>query len=294
MAGDASAQGSAGAGGAEGAHDAILVRLLGAPIVESARGAWSLVAERPCQLLIYLAAQGDWVARDRLAALFWPEQRNDEARRNLRRILHAARREPLPVAIEQRGDLLRWPVATDLADLESALRDGRQRDARALLRGAFAAGMDAPECAGFQAWLNEQRHRIDARVRPPPTTAAPAPTDEPPASPADDEAALLAAVDRAWQRCTPQDRDVLACLSVMPPGFVLEAARAIASASLATLANLVDASLLAVTHDGGASRFTLHRRVRILACEQLDAQPALRERAMARYAAYQSHRSDSL
>src|SRR5262245_721043 len=289
MAGDASATGGAG-GGADGAA---LLRLLGPPIIELAGGARPLTAERPWQLLVYLAAQGDWVARDRLAALFWPEQRNDEARRNLRRILHSARRLPLPVAVEQRGDLLRWPVATDLALFEGALRDGRERDAQALLRGAFAAGIDAPECAGFQAWLSEQRNRIDARVRPLPNDAAPGPDDAPQSLPADDEARSGDAVDRAWQRCTPQERDVLACLSVMPPGFVLEAARAIASASLATLANLVDASLLAVSHDGGASRFTLHRRARVHACEQLDARPALREQAMARYAAHQAQRSDS-
>lgn len=287
MAGDASARGSAEPGGADGAAR---VRLLGTPIVESARGAWPWAAERPCQLLLYLAAQGDWVARDQLAALFWPEQGNDEARRNLRRILHAARRLPLPAPIEQRGDLLRWAVATDLADFESALRDGHERDARALVRGPFAAGMDAPECAGFQAWLDRQRHRIVARVHPPEPMVTR--IDGQQAPPAGDEAASRGAVDRAWQRCTPQDRDVLASLSVMPPGFSLEAARAIASASLATLANLVDASLLVVTHDGGASRFTLHRRARGHARAQLDARPALREQVMARYSAYCAQRPD--
>ncbi len=141
------------------------MRLLGPPVLESDTGAWPFPCERPYQLLAYLAACGDWVDRDRLAALFWPEQGNAEARRNLRRILHAAAHVGAPVALERRGDLLRWQVPTDLALFEAALREGRHPDALALVRGPFADGMDTPACEGFDRWLAAERQRFGSRVQ---------------------------------------------------------------------------------------------------------------------------------
>jgi hypothetical protein len=56
--------------------------LLGNPQLRLDDGASvPFIAERRFQLLAYLALNGDWVERDRLAGLFWPEHDNAAARR---------------------------------------------------------------------------------------------------------------------------------------------------------------------------------------------------------------------
>ena len=111
------------------------------------------VAERPCQLLANLAVRGDWVARDQLAALFWPDKGNDAARRNLRRVLHGARHLAFANGIETRGDLVRWSIATDVHEFEQALRDDRLAEAVALVRGPLCDAIESPDCGDFAEWL---------------------------------------------------------------------------------------------------------------------------------------------
>jgi predicted ATPase/DNA-binding SARP family transcriptional activator/Tfp pilus assembly protein PilF len=134
--------------------------LLGPPVCERAGSETPFPAERPYQLLVYLAARQEWIGRDQLAALFWPEQRNLEARRNLRRILHGARRIDGANELETHGDLVCWRIATDLAEFERALHAGRPRDALAMVRGPFGAGLDDPACEGFNEWLMFERNRV--------------------------------------------------------------------------------------------------------------------------------------
>ncbi len=123
------------------------------------------VRERPYQLLAVLAARAGWVERDELAALFWPRDDAGVHRRNLRRVLHAARRLECGAGLEARGPLLRWPVATDVAEFDRAIREGRPADAAALLRGELAAGLDDPACVGFSDWLALERARVAAQWR---------------------------------------------------------------------------------------------------------------------------------
>jgi predicted ATPase/DNA-binding SARP family transcriptional activator/Tfp pilus assembly protein PilF len=139
--------------------------LLGPPLVDWNGTLAPLPRERAYQLLVYLAARGGWIGRDALAALFWPDQRNLEARRNLRRILHGARQVPFATGLEMRGELMAWSVATDLAEFEQAQREGRQRKAVALWRGSFAQGLDDPACESFNQWLAFERNRIAALWR---------------------------------------------------------------------------------------------------------------------------------
>ena len=68
------------------------MRLLGSPVLENAELDVPFLAERSHQLLACLALRsGEWVTRDRLAALFWPEHASAEARRNLRKVIFRAR-----------------------------------------------------------------------------------------------------------------------------------------------------------------------------------------------------------
>lgn len=91
--------------------------------------------ERRCRLLAYLAFSGDWVERDRLAGLLWPDHEAGAARRNLRKIVFRAREVPWSADLQVRGKRLRWPVATDLAVFRQALATGRIDQACAAYAG---------------------------------------------------------------------------------------------------------------------------------------------------------------
>jgi hypothetical protein len=45
-------------------------------------------SEKRFQFLAYLAYQGDWVSRERLAYVFWSDLSDEVARRNLRKVVH--------------------------------------------------------------------------------------------------------------------------------------------------------------------------------------------------------------
>ncbi|MBK6486834.1 MAG: hypothetical protein IPF98_08190 [Gemmatimonadetes bacterium] len=65
-----------------------------------------LAQPRPTSLLIYLAAAhpGAFLRRDHLVTLFWPESGQEQARTNLRKLLHVVRRTLGDDSLETRGD----------------------------------------------------------------------------------------------------------------------------------------------------------------------------------------------
>jgi predicted ATPase/DNA-binding SARP family transcriptional activator len=97
---------------------------------------------------------------------------------------------------------------------------------------------------------------------------------------------LRSVIDWSWQLLTDDERRVLARLSVLRGGFDLDAAAAVAGATLPLLADLVDQSLVAVAEDG---RYDMHELLRQYAAERLAGDPAdgqaTRERHAQHYAA---------
>ncbi len=68
------------------------LNLLGAPHWSgAARERRDVPDNLPGYLVAYLAYRGDWVSREALAGLFWPERAEDEAQHNLRANLHRVR-----------------------------------------------------------------------------------------------------------------------------------------------------------------------------------------------------------
>ena len=83
----------------------------------------------------------------------------------------------------------------------------------------------------------------------------------------------------SWARLSPAEQDVLQKLSVFRGGFDRVAAKAVAGASLHTLASLVGKSLLTLADDG---RYALHELLRQFAAEKLAARAALWNRRRCR------------
>jgi predicted ATPase/DNA-binding SARP family transcriptional activator len=97
---------------------------------------------------------------------------------------------------------------------------------------------------------------------------------------------LRSVIDWSWQLLTDDERRVLRRLSVLRGGFDLEAAAAVAGATLPLLAALVDQSLVTAGEDG---RYDMHELLRQYAAERLAADPAderaIRRRHAEHYAA---------
>ncbi len=97
---------------------------------------------------------------------------------------------------------------------------------------------------------------------------------------------MRATLDHSWRLLDETERRVLARLSVVRGSCDREAAQAVAGATLPILSALIDKSLVRAGAADAVSRYSLHELVRQYAAEQLAADPALRQEAEARHAAY--------
>jgi DNA-binding SARP family transcriptional activator/predicted ATPase len=122
-------------------------------------------------LLAYLAVEANRPhARAALAALFWPEQPDELALRNLsqalvhlRKALGLAADNPL---IEATRHSIRWHAGVAAVDVATFARLARSADpadlqaAAAAYRGEFLAGFGLAECEPFEEWLLLTRERL--------------------------------------------------------------------------------------------------------------------------------------
>jgi predicted ATPase/DNA-binding SARP family transcriptional activator len=136
--------------------------LLGPPRFETAAGgSEALPSGRSLTLMIYLASQGDWVSRERVALLYWPERDGASARHNLRQLLYRARGIGWDTGLEVETDRLRWRIATDVTPFRQAIELGDWQGALALWRGPFADGLSLPGAPGWEDWLELERGELD-------------------------------------------------------------------------------------------------------------------------------------
>ena len=94
------------------------VQLLGQPGVRDGNHSIDFLPNKRFQLLAYLAYQNDWVSRDKLAFLFWPDETDHTARHNLRQLLKYLRKMDWLTDLEADEQRLRWQVETDAAALK--------------------------------------------------------------------------------------------------------------------------------------------------------------------------------
>lgn len=138
------------------------VRLFGRPDLRQDGRRTFLAASHLHRFVAYLAARADWVSRDEVVFLFWPDRLDVVGRRNLRKLLHRARHEVS--GIEAEGDRFRWRVDTDLRAWRGAMRDGDATAALALYRGPLLEGLDAGAPTEFAAWLEREREHLRAQL----------------------------------------------------------------------------------------------------------------------------------
>jgi predicted ATPase len=94
---------------------------------------------------------------------------------------------------------------------------------------------------------------------------------------------LRAVFDHSWRLLSPAEQALFAALSVFRAGFQREAAARVAGASLPSLADLADKSLL---RRGDPGRYEIHEMLRQYAEEKLRADPAEDEAVRDRHCRY--------
>ena len=110
------------------------VHLLGGAELELDGDRHPLPRDKRGALLVVLAESGDWIDRERLAFLFWPDRSDGEARRNLRQLLRRLKGLPHAAGVEVGREQLRWRVESDVAAFRAALEAD---DWRGAIRGAL-------------------------------------------------------------------------------------------------------------------------------------------------------------
>jgi len=152
--------------GAAGAALMPTLRLLGAAEWRQHDGSiCTLGPERRHQLLALLGYESQWVGRDRLAALFWPERPDRAARANLRKVIHELRALQAD-GLEEGLQGLRWQAASDVGAFRHARDQGDWRRAAELGAGALMPGLDGLlGGSAFGDWLRLERQRWQAQWR---------------------------------------------------------------------------------------------------------------------------------
>ncbi len=159
---DASIEHGAPADRAEG----LAVRLLGeCAITYAGEPLTQIDSPRLQSLLSYLLLHRSAPqSRRYLASLLWPESAEDQARTNLRQLLHHLKRE-LPDAdrfVVADAKHVGWnpsaPCLLDVADFDRLLDEGKPADAVPLYRGRLL-----PSC--YDDWIAPERDRLEQRFR---------------------------------------------------------------------------------------------------------------------------------
>jgi adenylate cyclase len=124
-------------------------------------------SRRTVALLGYLVAERRSVARDFLAALFWPDEATSEGRTNLRRELHNLT-QILPGCWEMDRQAVAFiPSADVTVDLYTVLQleaEERWGEAVELLGGEFLEGLSLDDNLEFENWLLGERERWRGRA----------------------------------------------------------------------------------------------------------------------------------
>lgn len=141
------------------------VRLLGRASVQLGDRSIDFLPNKRFQLLAYLAYQGDWISRDKLAFLFWPDETDHTARHNLRQLLKHVRKMAWLEGFEADEYRLRWAVDTDVASFNEALQEGNVEQTPSLYQGPLLPNLEGDGEGEFGEWLAMEREGLHGRWR---------------------------------------------------------------------------------------------------------------------------------
>ena len=141
------------------------LNLLGSPHIqtlESEPKRFELEAKKPVYLLIYLAYSGEWLEREKLEFLFWPDASTNKGQQNLRRLIYRTKEYDFSSTLEVKKTRLRWQVPTDVAEFKETVANQKWAKAVELYSGRFLDNLNPKNEASFEAWLEQERADLES------------------------------------------------------------------------------------------------------------------------------------
>jgi predicted ATPase/DNA-binding SARP family transcriptional activator len=143
----------------------MVVRLLGSASIKTEQDWTSFQLDKRHQLLAYLAYQQDWVSREYLAYLFYPDTSTEQGRHNLRNVLRRMQSVKWLEGLETNRDYLRWQVETDVMQFNKALENDALEEALSLYKGSLLQGLESGDNNEFVNWLEAERTKLHSKWR---------------------------------------------------------------------------------------------------------------------------------
>ncbi len=133
------------------------LRLLESPYILFNGERSDLTPQKPSLLLLYLAIKHDWVKRDELLVVFYPEDDERSARHNLRVLINRAKAIIWSEGLEVEPHRLRWRVNSDVVTLKGAVFKQDWAEVLRLHQQPLLSGLNLEVAPGFEAWLELER-----------------------------------------------------------------------------------------------------------------------------------------
>ncbi|GGJ29828.1 transcriptional activator [Deinococcus roseus] len=125
----------------------------------------ALPNERSLWLLTYLAAQEDWVMREELAHVLWPDAEGSVARTRLRQLILRIKDQGLAPQMEVENHRLRWTEGSDLHLFRLAYSRRNWQEAHQIHHGLLLMGCATEASDEFTAWLDLERFKLQSQWR---------------------------------------------------------------------------------------------------------------------------------
>lgn len=143
--------------------------LLNSPHLLHGTARHDLPPSAPAALLVVLGAHGDWVAREKLTTLFWPDAAESDAQHHLRVTLHRARQLARGWGLHERlladRRRLRLDLPCDVPAFRHAVAASDWAHALVLHRAPLCNAFSLRGFAAFDDWLSLERESLQAAWR---------------------------------------------------------------------------------------------------------------------------------
>lgn len=143
--------------------------VLDSPRLEGVLGEGSLPASLPGWLLAALSLRGQWVAREELCTLLWPDDEAAAAQHKLRVHLHRLRQRlaawGIAGALHAERQRIRLRLPSDVDGFRLALGRGDRAAALALYRRPLLDGWRLPGFPALEEWADRERRQIADTAR---------------------------------------------------------------------------------------------------------------------------------
>ena len=144
--------------------NSVQVHLLGAACVKTLAQSVDFATDKRYQCLSYLAYKGEWISRDELAYLFWPDVPTHTARHSLRQLLRRIKSlawlAELEDGLETERERIRWQVATDTQKVKEALGTNAYDKLLENYTEDLLIGLEGNETNEFVTWLEHERESL--------------------------------------------------------------------------------------------------------------------------------------